>query len=363
MQTAQKLLARDCALPLPEQKRLVQKCLSDDLRFESAKYAQLRLLQDDLDKEYLLRWSEAIQRDAAPGAERTSRSIAAHLLDKGFSRQFLHRWWTFKVVHEPMEKDLAALIRDAHALVRDSPRNYVVLLALTHMSGSTFSNIPGGLRQSDVSNWLRDEGHSARNLRQQGGVLVETVAMDPWSAAESAFEHIRKFATRIAVGTRERKLEIFHLAWVKGFQEAVRVGQTARGVDVLALRREQKLYPKRTDTSVVDQALELLEPLDRGSPASAVAGGWAAIETLLSTPGESKSNAARRLASLAALSFPRAELTTLSYRMKEAGLNAQLAKAGKNRERAAILADWIKRGKPLGDISATESAAISRMRQ
>jgi hypothetical protein len=59
MQTAQKLLARDCALPLPEQKRLVQKCLSDDLRFESAKYAQLRLLQDDLDKEYLLRWSEA----------------------------------------------------------------------------------------------------------------------------------------------------------------------------------------------------------------------------------------------------------------------------------------------------------------
>ena len=105
-------------------------------------------------------------------------------------------------------------------------------------------------------------------------------------------------------------------------------------MDALALRRENKLYPQTLQSSIVDAALELVEPLDTGPAGLAVAGGWAAIEALLSAPGESRSNAAGRLATIVVLSYPRAELTTLSYRIKGKPLVAMLDTLTKNRERA-----------------------------
>jgi hypothetical protein len=62
--------------------------------------------------------------------------------------------------------------------------------------------------------------------------------------------------------------------------------------------------------------MELVEPLDAQPPSAAVAGGWAAIEALLTGPGDRDQRmlAGDRMAALVACSFPRAELTTLPKR-------------------------------------------------
>ena len=361
-QTALKHLDGDYALPLPQQKKLVQACLAGNLRFESPDFVQLQDLHSDLRREYLLRWAAALHTEGSlPSVERTARAIASHLLDSGLSRQMLHRWWSFQVRHEPAEKTLAEIVEAAHALVSQAPTNFEILVVLTRVSGSAQRNMANGLTAKEVSKWLRAEGHSVAGHRQQGGILLNVESSDPWSAAEIAIGKVRTFANRIAVGTREGRLGISDRVWVKGNKNPVSVGSRSRGVDVLALRRENKLYPETAQSSIVDAALELVEPLDTGAAGPAVAGGWAAIEALLSAPEESKSNAARRLASIVALSYPRAELTALSYRIKDKSIVAMLAPLTKNRERAELLATWIEKGQALDGLDEIDHVAILRL--
>jgi hypothetical protein len=93
-------------------------------------------------------------------------------------------------------------------------------------------------------------------------------------------------------------------AWVANEQRPFKLTRRTRKVQVRALEREAQIY-SASNPSIVDAALELLAPLQASSPSAAVAGGWAAIEALLSEPTD-HAIAAERLASLVACSFPRA---------------------------------------------------------
>jgi hypothetical protein len=63
----------------------------------------------------------------------------------------------------------------------------------------------------------------------------------------------------------------------------------------------------------IDAGMELAAPLNSELPSVAVAGGWAAIESLLTGPGDDRRVLAEdRMASITACSFARAELTALS---------------------------------------------------
>ena len=96
----------------------------------------------------------------------------------------------------------------------------------------------------------------------------------PGARRKFAIGQVRTFANRIAIGTRKGRLEILDRVWVTGTMEPIPVGPRSRGVDVLALRRENKLYPQNLQSSIVDAALELVEPLDTGltGPPSRVVG-------------------------------------------------------------------------------------------
>jgi hypothetical protein len=100
---------------------------------------------------------------------------------------------------------------------------------------------------------------------------------------------------------------------------------------------------------------------------AAIAGGWAAIESLMACPGDKERVlAADRMAKITACSFPRAELTALSYKLEEQGgaIADQLRACSTNRARAAILADLITGGVPPvfpGDSDAAAMARISAL--
>jgi hypothetical protein len=93
----------------------------------------------------------------------------------------------------------------------------------------------------------------------------------------------------------------------------------ARGVDVLSLAREKTMYSTASH-DLLDDALEMAAPLNAGPPAPAVSGAWSAIESLLSQAADTAEGmpgrvvAADRLAAIVTCSWPRAELTALSYR-------------------------------------------------
>lgn len=343
---AQTLLGRDPAVGSTAQRRSIGESLNEDLTFEGFAYRKLQTLIPSVKANYLRRVAALVAADNGdrPTPERTARMIATHLLDLGFSPRYLYRWWDFRLRKEETGRTLAELLDDAARLSERSAQRQRVLVAFRAAPDVAAKAAPGWMHARHISSWLRERGLDPRGLRQHGGVLLDVEALDPEGAVDAAAEQVDRIAARIAIGTRGRRLIPHEKVWVDGYPKPIPLHEPRR-VEVRALEREDKLFV-RDGPSAVDAALELLGPLDEGPVGPAVAGGWAATESLLSMPGDrqGKVAAADRLAALVACSWPRAELTTLAYRYaagadSDSDLGERIRCAVDNRERAKTLAD------------------------
>ena len=348
-----------------EQRRLLQETLRRSPRPEGADFRLLQQVLERIDRTYLERWSQAIATpDVRPQEERAARAIATHLLDSGFSAAYLHRWWSYRVQHEPSSRTLAELLDDAHDLVTSSPKGFEILVAFVAAPRSRAVMPSEWLTAPQVSDWLKQNNHDSTGIRLGGGMLLRVTARDPWAAIDESLERVERLVARISVGTRSQ-LQVHPHAWIRGESKPFNLRRSRRGVEIHALDRENTLYIQTADDGI-DAALELIEPLDRGSPGTAVSGGWAAIEALLLGPGDSgdRGVAGDRLASLVACSFPRAELTTLAYahQLKATDtLATSLTAAPTNRDRAALVAEAIRTGAPLQLESDSHRLAEQRL--
>jgi len=330
------------------------------LRFEGLDFLALRHLSEDIEAAYLSGWATACLPLEKPKPERVARAIASHLLDLGFNADYLHRWWTYRLFHQQGERPLAELVLEAHALALKPPRSYDVLVAFESMPKSKSGFPTDWLDASSVSKWLRRSGFDITGVRQRGGLIFSVEARDGQAAADTVVEIIDNLAARASIATSDA-FQYVPRAWVAGEKVPREIRQRRRGVHVRALYREDAIY-RKCSPSTVDAAFELLAPLETSSPAAAIAGGWAAIEALLSEPND-RGAAADRLAGLVACSFPRAELTLLSYVLEtnDAAMAAKLKNAAKNRDRAAIVAEAIHGSQPLTLPRWPDKAALLRM--
>jgi hypothetical protein len=364
LNTAVTLAGPDPGTGTAEQKRLLQQSLKSDFEFRGLDYLTVQQITEDIEGNYLGRWAIALNETGeSPDPERTARAISSHLLDAGLSSDFLHRWWTFKIRHEGAMRSLPELVAEAHELVRRTPRDYRVLVAFEAAPAGKSGMPPRWLDAPTVSEWLRTNGFDVTGIRQTGGVWIAVSARDAWSAVEAAGETVDRLTARVAVGTHGQLTPI-QSAWVAGEKRLFQLRRRRRRVEVHALHREDQLYSD-AQTSIVDAAIELLGPLASGSPSPAVAGGWAAIEALLSGPGDAeRAMAGDRMASLVACSFPRAELTALSYRIEEAGgdIAHRLRLCSSNRDRADVIAKAVQSGEALILTDDSDVAALARVR-
>ena len=361
--SAMALAGVDPAVGPGAQRELLQKSLRTDLTYRGADFLVIKEIAQDVENHCLERWANALGNKAVPmRPERVARSIACHLLDAGLSSDFLHRWWTRKIKTKGSDA-LISIITAAHSLLQEIPRQYSVLVAFESMPEGRHGMPGHWVENIKVSEWLHGHGFEVRNIRQNGGLWLKVQARDPASAVESAVEIVERIAARVSVG-KNTLLKPVPWAWVDGQKQRFQLRRRRRGVEVRALYRENQLYSDQV-TSIVDGAVELVAPLVYGSPSAAVAGGWAAIESLLSSPGEGERvSAADRMACLVACSFPRAELTVLSYELENAGdpLSTQLHTCKDNRERAILVANAILSGQPLNCPNLSDMAALARLR-
>ena len=211
---------------------------------------------------------------------------------------------------------------------------------------------------------VKSNSFSVSGLRPRGGLVFSIKARDPESASQLAGERIDHLEARIAVGTG-KTTKISSKIWVAGQPNPFPRSLYVRGVLVRALYREGRVYQCQDKAGVFDAAIELLSHLESSSPSAAAAGGWAAIEALLSAPKD-RGVAADRLAVLVACSFPRAELTALSYALKgdspaNASIVSKLSSCSDNRERCLVIAKAIEAGQPLEFRTQSDFAARKRI--
>lgn len=333
-------------------------------------YLRLREVTDIVSSDYLNQWAKALRQSESCGdkglaPEAVASRISGYLLDAGFSFQFLHRWWKRKCAGDTnVFVRLSNIVDDAHLLAREPQRRFCALIAF---AADIRLNPPlpaGWLNATDVATWLKANGFDTSDLRQHGGVLMDVEARDPWAAVATIADRVDRLAARIAIG-QGRRFDPAPAAWLKGYSEPFKL-RVRRTVEVHALDRQQRVFAE-TDTTFVDDALELVRPLHDGAAPAAIVGAWAAVESLLSRPGDrDKVTCADRLAVLVACSYPRAELTRLSYaHMKHlpGQLSDQLMAAASNRVRCELLIDALRQDATLAFGTASDRLAIAQMRQ
>ena len=348
--------------PAPRKQALIR-ALKSPIRMDGAEYNQIKLLLQIIEAEYLQNWTTALRANARPRPERSARYIASFLLDAGFSAPYLHRWMTYRVEHEAGTRSLADILDDAVALVAAPNRTYRVLVAFEAAAEAKSGPPANWIEPAAFTAWLQANNHSVVGIRQNGGMWFSVDAPDSWSAVGKVVEIVDRLTSRVILGTNGRLIPL-PSAWVEGQPKRYRFGILPRQVQVHALHREDKLYTV-TKGNIVDAALELLAPLENGSPCPAISGAWAAMEALLSGPGDQDVIAADRMASLVACSFVRAELTALSYVLERANpvIAPKLTACTTNRDRAAVTAEEIINDPVIQFGTPSDHAAIARMRQ
>lgn len=353
----------------PQYKRKLHKLLLSDVIFRSIEYLELVQIADDIESRYLKSWSGALQAQAvSPGAlkaERSARAIGAHLLDLGFSAEFLFGWWRWNLARNPVPQTLSEILLKAHSLALKPEKQFQILVAFRESPPNKAGFPEQWIGAQEVTLWLKENGFPTEGLRQSGGMWLDVSARDAWGAVQTAGETIDRFAARVQLGTRGQLLTLPDV-YIRTHPKSYPLRQRRRRVEVDALHRESQLYSAGISVSRVDSAIELLSPLDASSPSTAVAGGWAAIEAILTAPGDTdRLSAGYRMAALVTSSFPRAELTALSYKMEKLGgaLSTEIAACATNRDRAARVLEHIRSGEPSTLTIPSDLAAVGRLKE
>ncbi|MCK2220205.1 hypothetical protein MF672_041365 [Actinomadura sp. ATCC 31491] len=373
----ERLLGDDPALGTNAYRRGLQECLRSTLTVAGDGRRKLRHLIDLGRPGYLDRWAACVAGTNPPPPEKAARFIASHLLDSGHSMNGLDRW----IRDGRLTLSAADLITEAAALLTTRPTRWKILVPFAdlHRHRKRTTGLPHWIGVRETEDLMAAAG--AKTTAPIAGALsYEVEARD----VERALEIVADLVERLQARARFVSTSLvtpFDLAVVLNQNQAMPLRMPARGARVLSLAAERQLYlvgaePQRLGDrrrSAVDDALELASALNHGPLAPAVAGGWSALESLLTEARDPDERervvAASRAAALVTCSWPRAELTALSHRIRRVSggdLAERLDRCGSNRERAVLVAAELAAGNSLPLERSwrrrSDIAAITRMR-
>ncbi|MEA9753138.1 integrase [Xanthomonas campestris pv. raphani] len=344
-----------------EEKQFLRQQIAQIPRAEGAAHHGLKQLATRASSDYLDRWARVVATGKYP-MELFARSVAAHLLDAGFSEQHLHDL-VKNHLNSTQPISLAELCEALQAeLIQEPKREFEVLVAFS--KAPSFPNrVPNHwLQATAIPQWLTANGFATSGVRAQVATLLTVHARDYLGAAKAAWDEHERHSARALLSTG-KPLSVVPTLWVKGAGQPSLKKEAFRGVSVKELFRGDRIFSNDANQSV-DAALELLAHLESSSAPAAIAGGWAAIEGLLADPSD-RASAADNLAALVACSLPRAELTALAHRAikDHPVVCAHLSQAQNNRERSRQLAQMIAANflPPMTGLS--DQAAVKRLKK
>jgi hypothetical protein len=364
----ERLAGDDAGIGGQEVRRHLRDTLHADLSEHSRHRRRLRDLISLVEESYLTRWAAALDSGRGVSAERLARAVAAHLLDGGYSMSFV-----YQVLRQHVTADATVgdLLEEAAVLAAAQPGQFEVLVPFLAVPQrqELAEALPEWRSGPQVREWLARHA-PGDPTRHNGAFAYHVQAMDPYAAADTARESVDRLLARSRLTRRNRSgLKPVGMLRVAGLDEWLPVETPSRGVYLLSLHRERTLY-RIMGGDLLDSAIELAAPLNRGSRVAAVAGGWAALESLLHHPGDPADRkdgrviAAVRLAAIVTGSWPRAELTALSYAHRPGIpdlLARQLGLAVSNRMRASTVVAALRAGRQVSVRTAGDAAAAARM--
>lgn len=325
----------------------------------------LTLLNSESRQAYLANWAGAVADEDVP-SEVVARAATSHLLDQGYSSQFIHKWLTYHIKYRADHLSLSDLFDEAHSLSLRPKVNYQVLVPVDAMPALPVERESCWLSPTETAQWLDEWFPLAQHPRQSGGLLLDIQSRDVYSLQADVKTWLERLSSRFRVGTRER-LEFHSQFFMLGDSEPVSYLPGPRRVQVLSLEKTAEIFRLRLAPQI-DAALEILEPLDRGPAVPALAGSWAAIESLLVGPGDAENRvvAATRMAQIVGCSYVGLELLALSDAYASSmtdDLARQLRVIRDGRLRASAFEKALRNDTTLTMPALRHMAALERMKE
>lgn len=368
-------LGRDAAIRDGQVRRQLNEICKRPLRAGTRGQRSLGLLADLVEDGYLRRWRALIASGGCYDVERAARCITSHMLDQGFHQDHLRKQIKNRLGAGATASDLVDLFVELQAQGETEFSGFVVLEG----------KVPAADAAAKSARWIDQEAVSALlaegfpdhpALRISGGFRLRVRARDRYMAVVEMTEIFDRLRNRARYLRGRQQLAAHPVLFVEGMARPQEFQRGDPSVTVQSLAKAGVLYDGPTameDGFRLDDALELAAPLTGSSPSTAVAGAWAALESLLfcdtdeADREEGRAVAADRAAALVAAGWCRAELTALSHRKElldaDARLRAELERAGAvNRARVEVLLAWLRSGAPAPALAPADLAALNRMR-
>lgn len=368
-------LGRDAAVRDGQVRRQLNEVCKRPLRAGTRGQRSLALLADLVESGYLRRWHALITSGGDYNVERAARCITAHMLDQGFHQDHLRKQIKERLAPDASVAELVELFID---LQNNGEREFTGFVVLE-------GKVPAADVAAGSARWIDQEVVSALlaesfpdhpTLRISGGFRFRVQARDPYMVVVEMTEIFDRLRNRARYLRGRQELAAHPVLFIDGMPRPQEFQRGDPSVTVQSLAKAGVLYDGPAaleDGFRLDDALELAAPLTGSSPSTAVAGAWAALESLLfcdtdeTDRQEGRAVAADRAAALVAAGWCRAELTALSHRRElldaDARLRAELERAGTvNRARVEVLLRWLKSGAPSPVPAPADQAALDRMR-
>ncbi|EQD35315.1 Integrase, catalytic region, partial [mine drainage metagenome] len=161
---------------------------------------------------------ESAEKGMLPPVERTARSIAAYLLDNGFSPDLLYRWLD-GYMRNNEEPNLTELFIQAKDMVSKSlSRPYeVVVPCVAPIQINKLPSAVSWMNPSETAAFISDLSLQGPKPRQNGSLVLRVVARDNWAAIEAANDLVVRVVARMQVGFPKRvSLAPVGKAYIKG---------------------------------------------------------------------------------------------------------------------------------------------------
>ena len=338
----------------------------------SRRHDQLKRLTMFVEDQYLREWQAAIGRAPAVNVERMSRYVSAHVIDCGHHPGWLQKH-TKSLVSDGAS--IGDVIEAYTRLLSNEPQDFVGIVALTSVPEiELMVKDPRWISATEVSSHLQRFGRSHSSRRQVGGLRLVVSARDLASAALAVSSELQRMAAKTLFLRRPQGLTYAPYFYPEA-GNAQSLTQGNQSVTAMSLVRTGVLYSHRDTghrSGVLDDAVQLASTLVTGTPSVAAAGAWAALESVLVTGSDAsdrtvgRSAAADRAAKILTSSWPRAELTRLSYKIDKSQCAGRvchdLDRVGeRNLERAQIIWAGIGSGSISGFHKPRDQAAFLRM--
>ncbi|MEU5877906.1 integrase [Spirillospora sp. NPDC047279] len=346
----ERIIGDDQALGTKDVRKQLQDVLRTSLTVSSDARRRLEYLIEAARPGYLGRWASHVAAPAPLRPERVARAVASHLLDGGHSLGGLQRW----LRDGRLGLSAADLIAEAAALHAQPLTTWKVVVPFRRLPDHErlASHLPNWLPEAEALALLQKARIKTKRAPIVGALTYQVPARDPERAVEVAYELVERLQARARFGAAAGSVVPLDQVIVDGRDRPMALRAPSRGAFVLSLAAERRQYIVGSKVqrlgpesrSPVDDALEIASALNNGPLAAALTGGWAALESMLTEPRDpdeqGRAVAATRAAALVACSWPRAELTALSYQVREVSgddLSERLAACRTNQERAALI--------------------------